>query len=107
MGARAPGAGERHDAVRGIRFLPIADRRGQSARHGAVRIRAEAAPQAEVVVPVASESAVASLEIRPPARIAVGRGTAFVIGGYCYHPNERTHALEVLIGDSRQPVERF
>jgi glycosyltransferase involved in cell wall biosynthesis len=54
-----------------------------------------------------SESAVAGLEIQPPARIAVGRGTTFVIGGYCYHPSERTRRLQVQVGDSRQPVERF
>jgi hypothetical protein len=58
-------------------------------------------------VPAETESAVAELEIPPPASIAVGRGTAFVIGGYCYHPNERTRRLQVQIGDSRQPVERF
>ena len=30
-----------------------------------------------------------------------------MIGGYCYHPSERTRRLQVQIGDSRQPVERF
>ena len=38
---------------------------------------------------------VARLEIPAPGRIAVGRGNAFVIGGYCYHPAERTKALAV------------
>jgi glycosyltransferase involved in cell wall biosynthesis len=54
-----------------------------------------------------SESGVAGLEIQPPARIAVGRGSAFVIGGYCYHPSERTRRLQVQVGDSRQEVQRF
>ncbi|HEX3562550.1 MAG TPA: glycosyltransferase [Solirubrobacterales bacterium] len=56
---------------------------------------------------VASGSAVASLEISPPAEIAVGRGSAFVIGGYCYHRTERTRELAVQVGGSRQQVERF
>jgi glycosyltransferase involved in cell wall biosynthesis len=30
-----------------------------------------------------------------------------VIGGYCYHPGERTRKLEVAIGGARQRVERF
>lgn len=52
-------------------------------------------------------SAVAHLEIGPPGRIAVGRGTAFVLGGYCYDPAERTRELAVRIGGSRQRVEHF
>lgn len=58
-------------------------------------------------MPVERESAIAGLEIGAPARIAVGRGTAFVIGGYCYHATERTRRLQVQVGDSRQTVERF
>jgi glycosyltransferase involved in cell wall biosynthesis len=54
-----------------------------------------------------SKPAVAGLEIRPPAEIAVGGGSAFVVGGYCYHPTERTRELAIQVGDSRQPVERF
>ena len=54
-----------------------------------------------------SRDPVAELEIASPTRIAVGRGSAFVIGGYCYHPSEGTHHLDVQVGDSRQPVERF
>ena len=46
----------------------------------------------------------AGLEIPPPARIAVGRGTAFVLGGYCYQPAARTRALAIGIGGSRQRV---
>jgi glycosyltransferase involved in cell wall biosynthesis len=48
----------------------------------------------------------ARLEIPPPGRIAVGRGSAFVLGGYCYHPAGRTRALAVGIGGTRQPFER-
>lgn len=50
---------------------------------------------------------VAELEIRPPERVAVGKGNAFVIAGYCYHPRERTDQLVIQVGDSRQEVEHF
>jgi glycosyltransferase involved in cell wall biosynthesis len=50
---------------------------------------------------------VAGVEIPAPGRIAAGRGNAFVIGGYCYHPAERTRELAVRVGNSRQPVEHF
>jgi glycosyltransferase involved in cell wall biosynthesis len=53
------------------------------------------------------ERAVAGVEIPPPDRIAVGRGNALVIGGYCYHPGEPTRELSIRIGESRKPVERF
>jgi glycosyltransferase involved in cell wall biosynthesis len=49
----------------------------------------------------------ASLEIPPPARIAVGLGTAFVLGGYCYHPAAPTRALAIGIGGTRQRVEHI
>ena len=49
----------------------------------------------------------ASIEIPPPARIAVGRGTAFVLGGYSYHPAGRTRALAISIGGTRQRVEHM
>ena len=39
--------------------------------------------------------------------LAVGKGSAFVIGGYCYHPGARTRMLEVEVDGSRQKVERF
>ena len=48
-----------------------------------------------------------ALEIPPPARIAVGRGTAFVLGGYCYDRAGRTRELAVGIGGTRQRVERL
>ncbi len=51
--------------------------------------------------------AVAGLEIRPPGRIAIGRGSAFAIGGYCYVPGEPVRDLRVTVGDSSQPVEHF
>jgi glycosyltransferase involved in cell wall biosynthesis len=47
------------------------------------------------------------IEIAPPAEIAVGRGTAFAIGGYCYQPDQPTTGLAVRIGGTLQPVERF
>jgi hypothetical protein len=49
----------------------------------------------------------AGLEIAPPARLAVGRGNAFVIGGYCYSSDQRTRGLAVGVGGSRHGVERF
>ena len=52
-----------------------ADRRGQSPRHGALRVRAEAAAAAEPALSAGTEPAVADLEIGLPKRIAVGRGT--------------------------------
>jgi glycosyltransferase involved in cell wall biosynthesis len=56
---------------------------------------------------VQQEEAVAKLEIEPSERLAVGRGSAFVIGGYCYHPRGRTRLLEVELAGQRQPVDRF
>jgi glycosyltransferase involved in cell wall biosynthesis len=53
------------------------------------------------------EVAVAGLELHPPERVAVGRGSAFVIGGYCYHPRAETRRLAIQIGGSRQPADRF
>jgi glycosyltransferase involved in cell wall biosynthesis len=50
---------------------------------------------------------VAELEIRPPASIVVGKGNAFVIAGYCYHPLERTKELAIEVGDARQEVEHL
>lgn len=49
----------------------------------------------------------AGVEIGPPRRIAVGRGTAFVLGGYCYDRASRTRELAVGIGGTRQRVERL
>jgi glycosyltransferase involved in cell wall biosynthesis len=56
---------------------------------------------------VTPEGVIAGLDIEPPDRLAVGRGNAFAIAGYCYHPNRRTRRLEVEVGDRRQPVDRM
>ena len=37
----------------------------------------------------------------------MGRGTAFPIAGYCYHPSRRTLRLEVAVGNRRQPVDHL
>ncbi len=54
-----------------------------------------------------ADSTVARLEIGPPERLAVGRGTAFVLAGHCYDRAARTRGLAVRVGGSTQPVERF
>jgi glycosyltransferase involved in cell wall biosynthesis len=48
---------------------------------------------------------IAGLDIPPPSRLSVGRGTAFAVAGYCYHPSERTRSLSIQVGDSLHPVE--
>jgi glycosyltransferase involved in cell wall biosynthesis len=50
---------------------------------------------------------IAKLEIGLPKRLVVGRGTAFVIGGYCYHPDGATRSLTVQVGELDHPVDRF
>jgi glycosyltransferase involved in cell wall biosynthesis len=55
----------------------------------------------------ATGEVVAKLEIGLPATLAVGRGNAFVIGGYCYHPHQSTRRLEVQIGETKQPIARW
>jgi glycosyltransferase involved in cell wall biosynthesis len=52
-------------------------------------------------------AATIGVEIAPPARLAVGRGTAFSIAGYAYVPGRRTRALAVVLGGTPQPVARF
>jgi hypothetical protein len=47
------------------------------------------------------------LEIRPPDRMAVGHGNAFVIAGYAYSPAASTRELIVRVGGSTQRVDRF
>jgi glycosyltransferase involved in cell wall biosynthesis len=49
----------------------------------------------------------AEIELRPPSSMAIGRGNAVLIGGYCYHRRERTRSLAVQVNGSRQPVEHF
>jgi glycosyltransferase involved in cell wall biosynthesis len=53
------------------------------------------------------ENVVAGLDISPPERIVVGKGNAFVIGGYCYHRTERTRGLDVEVAGMRQPAAVF
>jgi glycosyltransferase involved in cell wall biosynthesis len=50
---------------------------------------------------------IAKLEIGLPRRLGVGRGTAFVLGGYCYHPGVATRSLSVQVGGVRHPAEHF
>jgi glycosyltransferase involved in cell wall biosynthesis len=42
----------------------------------------------------------------PPA-LAVGRGQALCVGGWCYHPLERITKLDVLVGGESRPVRVF
>ena len=56
---------------------------------------------------MSGSEALAGLDITPPPTLAVGKGTAFVIAGWCYHPGERTRGLSIQIGESRQRVELF
>jgi glycosyltransferase involved in cell wall biosynthesis len=52
-------------------------------------------------------SAIAELELGPPERLAVGRGTAFAVGGYAYVPGERTSQLTIEVGPDRQRIGRL
>jgi glycosyltransferase involved in cell wall biosynthesis len=54
-----------------------------------------------------AEELVAELEIRPPARIAVGKGNAFAVAGHAYSRGEPVLSLAIRLGDSAQPVERL
>jgi glycosyltransferase involved in cell wall biosynthesis len=58
-------------------------------------------------VVVEASFAAAELEIGPPERIAVGRGSAFVVAGYAYSPAAATRGLAVSVGGSKQPVRRY
>jgi glycosyltransferase involved in cell wall biosynthesis len=44
------------------------------------------------------------LDIGPPAKLAVGRGTAFPLVGWCHHPAGRTLSLEVEVAGAGRPV---
>jgi glycosyltransferase involved in cell wall biosynthesis len=66
-----------------------------------------ALPYSAAVGAVSSSEAIAGLDIDPPASLAVGRGNAFVIAGYCYHPELRTRGLWVEVAGSRQRVDRW
>ena len=50
------------------------------------------------------EKLVGELEIGPPDRLAVGRGNAFVVAGYCYLPGSRTTALSLELDGERVPA---
>jgi glycosyltransferase involved in cell wall biosynthesis len=50
------------------------------------------------------EGLISGVEIAPPAELAVGRGSAFAIGGYCYHPHRETSELWIELGGERQPI---
>jgi glycosyltransferase involved in cell wall biosynthesis len=54
-----------------------------------------------------AEQLVARLDIRPPERIAVGKGNAFAVAGYAYHPDQRLRDLTIRVGDSVQSVDHM
>jgi glycosyltransferase involved in cell wall biosynthesis len=64
-------------------------------------------PYSAAVGVVSTSEPVAGLDIRPPERLAVGRGNAFLIAGYCYHPALRTRRLWVEVAGSRHPADRW
>jgi hypothetical protein len=58
-----------------------------------------------IAVEIPSPSKVeASIEIMPPGRLAVGRGNAFVLRGYCYYPAGGARKLAIGVAGARQPV---
>ena len=54
----------------------------------------------------ATEGAVAALEIEPPDRIAVGRGSAFVVAGHCHLRRGPTREVAIQVGERRHPALR-
>jgi glycosyltransferase involved in cell wall biosynthesis len=52
------------------------------------------------------EGVIAGLDIAPPAQLAVGRGTAFVLAGHCHHPRETIRRLEISVGGRLTPVDQ-
>ena len=46
----------------------------------------------------------AGLDIGPPTELAIGRGTAFPLAGWCHHPAGRTLSMEVEVAGARSPV---
>lgn len=50
--------------------------------------------------------AVAGLDIPPPAELAVGKGNAFPLAGYCFHPEGRIRSLEISVGGTTTEVRR-
>jgi glycosyltransferase involved in cell wall biosynthesis len=53
------------------------------------------------------EAAVAGLDITPPAQLAVGKGNAFPMAGWCYHRDDRIHSLEIAVGGTRTEADRI
>ena len=51
--------------------------------------------------------AVAGLDIAPPAELAVGKGNAFPLAGFCYHPKARIRSLGVSVGGAVTTVRRY
>jgi glycosyltransferase involved in cell wall biosynthesis len=46
----------------------------------------------------------AGLDIRPPTELAIGRGTAFPLAGWCHHPAGRTLSMEIEVAGTRSLV---
>ncbi len=64
----------------------------------------QATAQATEPAGAPEQELVTGLEIRPPERLALGRGNAFVVGGYCYHPRAEPRGLALEVGGERVPV---
>ena len=45
-----------------------------------------------------------TLESELPAQLAVGRGTALFVCGWCFHPRARIRTLELIVDGSAQPM---
>lgn len=52
------------------------------------------------------QSAIAGLDIAPPAQLAVGKGNAFALAGYCYHPAGRIRSMEISVGGAATKADR-
>jgi glycosyltransferase involved in cell wall biosynthesis len=48
---------------------------------------------------------IAGLDIPPPRQLAVGKGNAFPLAGWCYHPAGRIRSLEIAVGEAHTPVK--
>jgi glycosyltransferase involved in cell wall biosynthesis len=51
--------------------------------------------------------AIAELELGPPATLAVGRGTAFAVGGHAYAPGQRTRDLAIRLDRDQSSLPRI
>jgi glycosyltransferase involved in cell wall biosynthesis len=52
------------------------------------------------------EGLIAGLDIAPPAQLAVGKGSAFVLAGHCHHPTEAIRGLEISVGGRLTTVDQ-